>query len=51
MRRNHSTTTQTSVTRFALGQTFITATVRERAEATDRDLDLGVRVVNGSCYS
>src|SRR5207244_1021482 len=24
MRRNHNTTTQTSVTRFALGQTFIT---------------------------
>ena len=29
MRRNHSTTTQTSVTRFALGQTFITPGAEE----------------------
>ena len=29
MRRNHNTTTQTSVTRFALGQTFITPGAEE----------------------
>ena len=29
MRRNHSTTTQTSVTRFALGQTYITRGAEE----------------------
>jgi hypothetical protein len=29
MRRNHSTTTQTSMTRFALGQTFITPGAEE----------------------
>ena len=29
MRRNHSTTSQTSVTRFALGQTFITPGAEE----------------------
>ena len=29
MRRNHNTTTQTSVTRFALGQTFITPRAEE----------------------
>jgi hypothetical protein len=29
MRRNHSTTTHTSVTRFALGQTFITPGAEE----------------------
>ncbi len=29
MRRNHSTATQTSITRFALGQTFITAGAEE----------------------
>jgi len=29
MRRNHSTATQTSVTRFALGQTFITPGAEE----------------------
>src|SRR5678809_485853 len=29
MRRNHSTTTQTSVTSFALGQTFITPGAEE----------------------
>ena len=29
MRRNHSTTTQTSVTRFVLGQTFITPGAEE----------------------
>ena len=29
MRQNHSTTTQTSVTRFALGQTFITPGAEE----------------------
>ena len=29
MRRNHSTTTQASVTRFALGQTFITPGAEE----------------------
>ena len=29
MRRNHNTTTQTSVTRFTLGQTFITPGAEE----------------------
>jgi hypothetical protein len=29
MRRNHNTTTQTSVTRFALGQTYITPGAEE----------------------
>ena len=29
MRQNHRTTTQTSVTRFALGQTFITPGAEE----------------------
>src|SRR6266699_6897994 len=32
MRRNHNTTTQTSVTRFALGQTFITPGAEEALE-------------------
>src|SRR6266516_5463329 len=32
MRRNHNTATQTSVTRFALGQTFITPGAQEALE-------------------